>query len=392
MTGRGVRPALDHIESTLIAGTGLPAYGHGDWNDSLQPVDPELAARLCSTWTVILQTHALSALAAELRRPSTELGTPSALAERAQDLADRGLADLRRLLLVDGVLAGYGLFPDDGGPVEPLIHPRDTRTGLRYSLLPMIHAIADDLLTPAEARHHLDLIAEHLCGPDGARLFDRPVGYAGGPMRLFQRAEASTFFGREIGLMYMHAHLRYAEALARVGDGPGLLQALALAQPIGMTDRVPLGPAAAVDLLLLLLRRRVPGPLRRGRGLRRDRRRDRPARGRLAGLLVRAGSVRPAAGPAPARAAGPRRRGGDRPGARPGPRRPGRCGSRCSGAGVRSGSRSVRSGTGWSAVRVGTTVLGTNPLANPYRDGGVSIPAEDLRSLAEEALVEIETR
>ena len=54
-------------------------------------------------------------------------------------------------------------------------------------------------------------------------MFDRPVGYRGGPMTLFQRAEASTFFGREIGIMYMHAHLRYAEALARVGDGPGLL-------------------------------------------------------------------------------------------------------------------------------------------------------------------------
>ena len=102
----------------------------------------------------------------------------------------------------------------------------------------MIHAIADDLLSPDEAAHHLQLIRDHLLGPDGARLFDRPVGYAGGPMTLFQRAEASTFFGREIGIMYMHAHLRYAEALARVGDGPGLLAALALAHPVGMTDRV----------------------------------------------------------------------------------------------------------------------------------------------------------
>jgi CRISPR-associated protein Csx3 len=122
--------------------------------------------------------------------------------------------------------------------VETLIHPRDLRTGLTYSILPMIHAIADDLLTPDEAAHHLQLIRDHLLGPDGARLFDRPVGYAGGPMTLFQRAEASTSFGREIGMMYMHAHLRYAEALARVGDGPGLLVAMALAQSVGMTDRV----------------------------------------------------------------------------------------------------------------------------------------------------------
>ena len=58
-------------------------------------------------------------------------------------------------------------------------------------------------------------------------------------MRVFQRAEGSTFFGREIGIMYMHAHLRYAEALARFGDADGFLQALALANPIGVTDRIP---------------------------------------------------------------------------------------------------------------------------------------------------------
>ena len=58
-------------------------------------------------------------------------------------------------------------------------------------------------------------------------------------MEVFKRAEASTFFGREIGLMYMHAHLRYAEALARYGDAEGLLRALALANPIGVTDRIP---------------------------------------------------------------------------------------------------------------------------------------------------------
>ena len=58
-------------------------------------------------------------------------------------------------------------------------------------------------------------------------------------MTTFQRAEASTFWGREIGLMYVHAHLRYAEALARVGDGAGLLRALAMASPWGSTTLVP---------------------------------------------------------------------------------------------------------------------------------------------------------
>lgn len=248
-----VRTALDHIETTFIAGTTLPAYGHGDWNDSLQPVDPELAARLCSSWTVVLHTHVLGTLGAEMgRHESTQ-----ELSHRALRSAEASAADLRRLLLVDGVLAGYGLFaeptndtgrsssgnrglPTGSGrmEVEPLIHPRDDRTGLTYSILAMIHGIADDVFTPDEAKHHLQLITDHLLGPDGARLFDRPVRYAGGPMTLFQRAEASTFFGREIGIMYMHAHLRYAEALARVGNGPALLKAMALAQPVGITDRV----------------------------------------------------------------------------------------------------------------------------------------------------------
>ena len=102
-----------------------------------------------------------------------------------------------------------------------------------------MHAVAGDVLDPAASARHLALIEEHLLGPDGARLFDRPVAYRGGPMTVFQRAEASTFWGREIGLMYVHAHLRYAEALARVGDGAGLLRALALASPWGLEQRVP---------------------------------------------------------------------------------------------------------------------------------------------------------
>ncbi|MFZ1410324.1 MAG: hypothetical protein WAS07_02570, partial [Micropruina sp.] len=71
------------------------------------------------------------------------------------------------------------------------------------------------------------------------RLFDRPTEYRGGPLHLFKRAEAATFWGREIGLMYTHAHLRYAEALARSGDAEGLLDALLLVCPFGLTERVP---------------------------------------------------------------------------------------------------------------------------------------------------------
>lgn len=228
-----VERALAVIASRTIARTRLAAYGHGDWNDALQPAYPRLRERMCSAWTVTLHSQTLAALACALRRIGRgELAAPL---ERS-DAAVR--QDFQLLLMPDGVLAGYALFADDGR-IEYLLHPRDAHAGVRYSLLPMIHAIIADLLDPAQARAHLGLIERHLLGPDGARLFDRPLAYRGGPQRLFQRAESASFFGREIGLMYTHAHLRYAEALAHVGQADRFFEALAKANPIGMRELVP---------------------------------------------------------------------------------------------------------------------------------------------------------
>lgn len=230
--------ALTVIEERTVPGSVLPAYGHGDWNDSLQPADPRLAERMASTWTAVLFVQALNTLAAGL-----EAGTGDealALAGRCRTHAAGVASAVRAQLLADGLLAGFAVFDDDSGtPSRLLVHPRDTVTGLTYGVLAWIHAISAELLTPDEAARHLETLREHLLGPDGARLFDRPTDYQGGPLRVFKRAEAATFWGREIGLMYTHAHLRYAEALARVGDGPGLLEALLLVCPFGLADRVP---------------------------------------------------------------------------------------------------------------------------------------------------------
>jgi hypothetical protein len=87
------------------------------------------------------------------------------------------------------------------------------------------------LLTPDQARTHVGYIQQHLLGTDGARLFNRPPPYWGGPQRYFQRAESRTFFGREIGIMYMHAHLRYAQAMAHDGDSEAFFLALRQANP-----------------------------------------------------------------------------------------------------------------------------------------------------------------
>ncbi len=233
-----VRRALEHARSGFLPGTRLVAYGHGDWNDSLQPADPAMTRTLTSAWTVILHHQALRTLADGLEGVEVDGWEGSGGSDR-DDLvaalrseAEAVAADLRRHLLVDGELAGYAELaaPDDGAGSadgEPavdrwLVHPRDTETGLRHGALQIIHALGEDLLDPDEARHHVELVREHLMGVDGVRLFDRPPGYHGGVMRHFQRAETATFVGREIGLMYVHAHLRWCEAMARWGDAEAL--------------------------------------------------------------------------------------------------------------------------------------------------------------------------
>ena len=225
--------ALDLIQKRVIPGTALAAYGHGDWNDSLQPANPVMRERLCSAWTVTLHFQTLTMLGQALR----SIGR-TADAERFEQLAVPVKKDFQRLLLVDGVLTGYALF-EQNDEVRHLLHPSDEQTGVHYSSLAMIHAILEDLLTPEQAREHVTLIEKHLSAPDGVRLFDRPMTYHGGPQKLFQRAESATFFGREIGLMYMHAHLRYAQALAHMGETERFFRALCQANPIAIQSLVP---------------------------------------------------------------------------------------------------------------------------------------------------------
>jgi cellobiose phosphorylase len=235
-----VAPIRAHLERALgvilnrrIPGTELAAYGHGDWNDSLQPVDPAMRERLCSAWTVTLHFQTLSTLAEAFGY----LGRDAKSAEY-RAMAEWVRADFQRLLIVDDTLTGFADF-NDPSAVRYLLHLRDPDTGIYYSLLAMVHAIIDGLFTPEQARRHLDLIEAHLLGPDGARLFDRPMAYRGGLQERFQRAESSSFFGREIGLMYTHAHLRYTEALWRYGDAQRFFRALCQTNPIGIRDRVP---------------------------------------------------------------------------------------------------------------------------------------------------------
>lgn len=227
-----VECALKLIGNRVITGTVLAAYGHGDWNDSLQPAKPDMRERLCSSWTVTLNYQTFIALAAAFKSVG--------ITERAGELeimAASILEEFQRVLIVDGVIAGLAYFQENGN-IDYLLHPQDKTTGLSYSLLPMIHAIINDMLTPEQAGAHLGLIQAHLLGPDGARLFDRPMAYEGGLQTNFQRAESASYFGREIGIMYMHAHLRYCEALAHFGKTEEFFHALSQLNPIAVQELV----------------------------------------------------------------------------------------------------------------------------------------------------------
>src|SRR5215831_15591912 len=215
-----VERALALVAGRLVPGTRLVAYGHGDWNDSLQPVDQALAARLCSAWTVTLHYQTLATLAEALRHVGRH-----ALAATVGAALEGVHADFQRLLIVDGVVMGLAHFRDDGC-IDPWLHPDDGETGIHGSLLPMVHGILANLFTREQAERHVGEIRRQLLAADGARLFDRPLPYHGGLQRRFQRAESSSFFGREIGLLYTHAHLRYAEAMAHLGDAAAFFQAL----------------------------------------------------------------------------------------------------------------------------------------------------------------------
>jgi 1,2-beta-oligoglucan phosphorylase len=226
---------INMITASFIPGTALVPFGGGDWNDSLQPVSEELAQRMISSWTVEMNYQAFR----EYQQVFLRTGQTEKAGELAQ-ICEKIKSDFNKYLVKDGVVAGYGLV-EKNGEISVLLHPSDTTTGISYSILPMERGILSEIFTKEQALHHQNLIEKHLKGPDGARLMDRPLKYKGGIQTIFQRAESSTFFGREIGLMYMHEHIRYAESLARTGKADAFVKALRQAIPVAYRNIVSCG-------------------------------------------------------------------------------------------------------------------------------------------------------
>jgi cellobiose phosphorylase len=223
------------ITDSFIPGTALVPFGGGDWNDSLQPVSKDLASRMISSWTVEMNYQAFYQYAAVY-----EITGQIEKANHLKKTCEKIRSDFNRFLVKDNLVAGYGLVENDG-TISVMLHPSDQKTGVHYSILPMERGILSGIFTKKQALHHQDIIEKHLKGPDGARLMDRPLQYKGGIQEIFQRAESSTFFGREIGLMYVHEHIRYAESLARTGKADAFVIALRQAIPVGYRDVVPCG-------------------------------------------------------------------------------------------------------------------------------------------------------
>ncbi|PTX92269.1 hypothetical protein [Opitutus sp. ER46] len=224
---------IDHCVARFLPGTALVNYGDGDWDDTLQPADPSLRTRLVSAWTVGLAYHAFGQLAEVCRRAGH-----GDRAARLQDLLVRMRADFNARLMPDAIVAGFLLTEADGSS-RPLLHPSDRVTGIRYRLLPMTRSILAGLFTPEQAQRHLAIVERELRSPDGVRLMSEPAVYHGGLETLFKRANTAANVGREIGLQYVHAHLRYAEALARIGDADRLWTALQVVNPVGLSEVVP---------------------------------------------------------------------------------------------------------------------------------------------------------
>ncbi|PPA69875.1 GH36-type glycosyl hydrolase domain-containing protein [Jeotgalibacillus proteolyticus] len=232
-------PLLDHIKKQIstikndfLHDTHLSSYGDGDWDDTLQPANQQLRQYMVSSWTVALTYQSVRTFAKSLKDAYPEE------AEEFASLAEGIRDDFRKYLLKTDVIPGFLYFEDPENP-ENMVHPDDQKTGIHYRLLPMTRSMISELLTPEEAEKYRKLVMEKFYYPDGVRLMSRPANYEGGVSKHFKRAEQAANFGREIGLQYVHAHIRFVEAMAKLGRTEEVWKGLETINPIGITSVVP---------------------------------------------------------------------------------------------------------------------------------------------------------
>lgn len=226
-----LRKEIAYIEANFLPGTYLSCYGDGDWDDTLQPNDSKMKKQMASSWTVALTYQVLQKLSVVIEP------VDSSYANHLAELAVKIKHDFEKYMLGTEVIPGF-VYLEEGRKPELMIHPTDSKTGVHYRLLPMTRSMIAGLLTPEVANSHYELIKKRLYFPDGVRLMDRPAHYHGGVSTNFKRAEQAANFGREIGLQYVHAHIRFTEAMAKLGKQDETWKALQMIDPIQIKDRV----------------------------------------------------------------------------------------------------------------------------------------------------------
>jgi cellobiose phosphorylase len=186
---------------------------------------------MVSGWTVTLTYQVFRELGELLAANVPELSL------ELLNMAAEMKQDYHHYIIKDGVTSGFIHF--DGGEIKYLLHPEDKTTGLKYRLLPMTRSCISEMFDPQEADAHFTLIKEHLYHPDGVRLMDRTCAYHGGVSTYFKRAETAANFGREIGLQYVHAHIRFIESMAKLGKTGETWDNLLKVIPINIQTHVP---------------------------------------------------------------------------------------------------------------------------------------------------------
>ncbi|MGZ9585658.1 GH36-type glycosyl hydrolase domain-containing protein [Paenibacillus marinisediminis] len=223
---------IEYIKQHFLHDTHLSSYGDGDWDDTLQPANAKLKQYMASSWTVALTYQVFNQLSEAL------VNYDEAVAAEIRKLASGIREDFNRYMLPTGVIPGF-VYMEEPGQAELMVHPTDTKTGIQYRLLPMTRSMISELLTEEQAEDHYQLIKRELFCPDGVRLMNRPAHYEGGVSTHFKRAEQAANFGREIGLQYVHAHIRYIEAMAKLGKVDEVWNGLHIINPVGLRDAVP---------------------------------------------------------------------------------------------------------------------------------------------------------
>ena len=224
-----IKRAIDSIKGRFIKETYLISYEGGDWDDTLQPINDLLKQRLISTWTM--------ALAYESIKKLYEVIDVKELKSELEHIFHGIKKDFLNFAIKNNVISGF-IYLDENENIEYIIHPLDFKTGINYRLLPLIRSIISEMVDLNQAEINEKLIEEHLTFNDGVRLMNNTPKYNGGISKIFKRAERASNVGREISLQYVHAHIRFIEAMCKLSKAEKVWDALFKINPIKIDESV----------------------------------------------------------------------------------------------------------------------------------------------------------